>query len=246
MATSVPISSLAGLSHVEKHSESSALVRDIIIGMSDGLTVPFALAAGLSGSSASSSIVVTAGLAEVAAGAIAMGLGGYMAAKSDTDHYAREKKREMEEIVEMPDTEADEVGDVFAKFGLQPSEYNPLVENLRRRPDDWVEFMMRFELGLEKPDPSRAVKSAITIAVSYIVGGLIPLFPYMGASDVQHALLISIGITVVALFIFGFVKGRLTGIKPWKSAVQTVVIGAIASAAAYGLAAAIQAIHRPN
>eukprot|EP00250_Pteridium_aquilinum_P028644 c37543_g1_i1 orf=102-782(+) len=209
--------------HVENHFKSSELVRDIIIGMSDGLTVPFALAAGLSGSSAGSAIVVTAGLAEVAAGAIAMGLGGYLAAKSDMDHYNREEEREKEEIVDVPDKEAEEVAEILAKFGLQPPEYRPVVEALRKRPNDWLEFMMRFELGLERPDPTRAVKSAATIALSYVVGGFIPLAPYMAISHVQHALFVSVGITLCALFIFGYLKGCFTGTQPFKSAMQTVI-----------------------
>lgn len=226
--------------HVEHHFTSSELVRDIIIGMSDGLTVPFALAAGLSGSTNLSSLVVTAGLAEVAAGAIAMGLGGYLAAQSDTDHYRREEKREMEEIMDVPDEEACEVAEILAKFGLQPMEYSPVVEALKKRPGDWLEFMMRFELGLEKPDPGRAVRSAGTIALSYIVGGMIPLIPYMVISHVKEALFVSVGITLFALFIFGFLKGYFTGTKPLRSAIETMMVGAVASAAAFGLARAIQ------
>eukprot|EP00249_Psilotum_nudum_P027412 c35041_g1_i1 orf=91-795(-) len=228
------------ITHVEKHFTANELVRDVIIGMSDGLTVPFALAAGLSGSTASSSIVVTAGLAEVGAGAIAMGLGGYLAAKSDTDHYNREERREKEEIVSVPDTEAAEVAEILGNFGLQPAEYWPVVEALRGRPDDWLEFMMRFELGLEKPDPNRAIKSAFTIAVSYILGGLVPLIPYMVLSHVRVALYVSIGVTLATLFAFGFVKGHYTGTRQFPSAVQTVVVGAVASAAAFGIARAIQ------
>lgn len=227
--------------HVENHFKSSELMRDIIIGMSDGLTVPFALAAGLSGSSAASTIVVTAGLAEVAAGAIAMGLGGYLAAKSDTDHYNREEQREKEEIVEVPEKEAEEVAEILAKFGLQPPEYKPVVEALRKRPDDWLDFMMRFELGLERPDPTRAVKSAGTIALSYVIGGFIPLIPYMAIPHVQQALYVSVGITLCALFIFGHLKGHFTGTQPLKGAFQMVIVGALASAAAFGLARAIQA-----
>lgn len=240
------LSTSSPVPHVEKHFNSSELVRDIIIGMSDGLTVPFALAAGLSGSTAASSIVVTAGLAEVAAGAIAMGLGGYLAAKSDTDHYNREEKREKDEIVDVPDKEADEVAEILAKFGLQPPEYRPVVEALRKRPDDWLEFMMRFELGLERPDPTRAVKSAATIALSYVVGGLIPLIPYMAVPHVREALFVSVGITLFALFVFGYLKGCFTGAQPLKSAIQTVVVGALASAAAFGLARAIQATQVPT
>ncbi|MCO5558505.1 hypothetical protein L7F22_012090 [Adiantum nelumboides] len=228
------------LQHTEHHFTAGEVVRDIIMGMSDGLTVPFALAAGLSGANAASSLVVTAGLAEVAAGAIAMGLGGYLAAKSDADHYSREKKREEEEILTVPDTEADEVGEILSRFGLRPHEYNPVVEALRDRPEDWLEFMMRFELGLEKPDPKRALQSAITIALSYILGGLIPLTPYMLIYRARVALKVSIGVTLVALCLFGFCKGLLTGTRPLVSALQTTLIGALASAAAFGIALAIQ------
>jgi len=227
--------------HTERHFTAGATVRDIVIGMSDGLTVPFALAAGLSGAAAPSSIVVTAGLAEVAAGSIAMGLGGYLAARSDADHYENERKREEDEVIMVPDTEADEVAEILANFGLEPNEYWPVVEALRKRPEAWVDFMMRFELGLEKPDPARALQSALTIAGSYIVGGLIPLLPYIVIAEALDALKVSVVVTLVALFIFGYVKGRFTGLRPVWSGFQTVFIGALASAAAFGIASAISA-----
>ncbi|KAG0605473.1 hypothetical protein M758_9G062500 [Ceratodon purpureus] len=227
--------------HTERHFTAGEVVRDIVIGMSDGLTVPFALAAGLSGAAAPSSIVVTAGLAEVAAGSIAMGLGGYLAARSDADHYENERKREEDEIVQVPDTEADEVAEILANFGLEPNEYWPVVEALRKRPEAWVDFMMRFELGLEKPDPARALQSALTIAASYIIGGLIPLLPYIIIPEALEALKVSIVVTLLALFIFGYVKGRFTGLRPVWSAFQTVFIGALASAAAFSIAKAISA-----
>ncbi|CAM6090203.1 unnamed protein product [Calypogeia fissa] len=222
--------------HIEKHFTAGEVVRDVVIGMSDGLTVPFALAAGLSGASAASSIVVTAGLAEVAAGSIAMGLGGYLAAKSDADHYWSERKREKDEVREVPETEAAEVAEILADMGLEPDEYWPVVNALRKRPEVWIDFMMRFELGLEKPDPKRALQSALTIAASYIVGGMIPLAPYIFISDAFVALKISVIVTLIALLIFGFVKGYYTGSKPFIGAIQTAVIGALASAAAYGIA----------
>lgn len=227
--------------HTERHFTAGEIVRDIVIGMSDGLTVPFALAAGLSGASAPSSIVVTAGLAEVAAGSIAMGLGGYLAARSDADHYENERKREEDEVARVPDTEADEVAEILANFGLEPNEYWPVVEALRKRPEAWIDFMMRFELGLEKPDPARALQSALTIAASYIVGGLIPLLPYIIIPEAMRALRVSIVVTLIALFIFGYVKGRFTGLRPFWSAFQTVCIGALASAAAFAIASAISA-----
>ncbi|KAH7436417.1 hypothetical protein KP509_05G019000 [Ceratopteris richardii] len=228
-----------------KHFKSSEVVRDIIIGMSDGLTVPFALAAGLSGTSAGSFIVVAAGLAEVAAGSIAMGLGGYLAGKSDVDHYKSERKLEMEDIQFVPDIVAEEGAAILANLGLQPDEYNPVIRSLMKRPSDWLEFMMRFQLGLEKPDPRRALKSAATIAISYVIGGLVPLMPYILTSNVQSALYLSVGITVCALFIFGLCKGIFTGTNAIKSAFQTVVVGVLASAAAFALARAIQVLeHR--
>ncbi|KAL5995551.1 Vacuolar iron transporter 1 [Asimina triloba] len=287
------------LQHEEKHFTASDVVRDIIIGVSDGLTVPFALAAGLSGASASSSIILTAGLAEVAAGAISMGLGGlrrlggngngmepeiggnaeswknpgikeggilitllitvsvkedwtlvrqlevgifqwYLAAKSEADHYMRELKREQEEIISVPETEAAEVAEILSQYGLEAHEYGPVVNSLRKNPRAWLEFMMRFELGLEKPKPRRALQSALTIAISYIVGGLVPLIPYMFIRIARNAVLTSVAVTLISLLFFGYVKGRFTGTTPIKSAFQTAFIGAIASAAAFGIARAVQ------
>ncbi|TYH33023.1 hypothetical protein ES332_D13G029900v1 [Gossypium tomentosum] len=225
--------------HKEKHFTAGEVVRDIIIGVSDGLTVPFALAAGLSGANASSSIVITAGIAEVAAGAISMGLGGYLAAKSEADHYTRELKREEEEIINVPDVEAAEVAEILAEYGVEPHEYAPVVNALRKRPQAWLDFMMKFELGLEKPDPRRALQSAFNIAVSYILGGLVPLLPYMFIPRAQDAVIASVVITIAALLIFGYAKGYFTGNKPVKSAFQTALIGAIASAAAFGIAKVI-------
>ncbi|KQJ90140.1 vacuolar iron transporter 1.2 [Brachypodium distachyon] len=228
--------------HKEKHFTSGEVVRDIIIGVSDGLTVPFALAAGLSGANASSALVLTAGLAEVAAGAISMGLGGYLAAKSDADHYQRELQREQEEIDTVPDTEAAEIGDILSEYGLGPEEYGPVVTSLRNNPKAWLEFMMKFELGLEKPDPRRALTSAATIALAYVVGGLVPLLPYMFVPSADRAMATSVVVTLAALLFFGYVKGRFTGNRPFLSALQTAVIGALASSAAYGMAKAVQAI----
>ncbi|OVA11588.1 protein of unknown function DUF125 [Macleaya cordata] len=225
--------------HTEKHFTAGEVVRDVIIGVSDGLTVPFALAAGLSGANASSSIILTAGLAEVAAGAISMGLGGYLAAKSEADHYMRELKREQEEIINVPDTEAAEVEDILAQYDLEPHEYAPVVNALRKKPQAWLDFMMKFELGLEKPQPRRALESAFTIAIAYILGGLVPLLPYMFIPIARKAMLTSVVLTLVALLFFGYVKGHFTDNKPIKSAFQTALIGTIASAAAYGIAKAV-------
>ena len=224
--------------HLERHFTGSAAVRDVVIGMSDGLTVPFALAAGLSGAVDNTSIVVTAGLAEIAAGAIAMGLGGYLAARSDAEHYQAERAREESEVRHTAQVEADEVASVFRTYGLTQAELQPVVDALRKRPTAWVDFMMRFELGLEPPDPRRAFASAATIAVAYVLGGFIPLGPYI-VLEGPRALPASVGITLIALGIFGYVKGRFTGASPLRSALQTVLIGGLAAAAAFAIARAI-------
>ncbi|MFN2515886.1 MAG: VIT1/CCC1 transporter family protein [Pyrinomonadaceae bacterium] len=229
--------------HTERHFTASAVVRDIVIGMADGLTVPFALAAGLTGgltgTANPTAIIVTAGLAEIAAGSIAMGLGGYLAAKSDAEHYTKEREREKREVAEIPHEEMREVAEVFQEYGLTEEETWPIVEALRRQPKKWIDFMMRFELGLEKPDPKRALTSAITIGGAYAGGGIIPLAPYIATSDASRALLWSIAVTLGALFIFGFVKGRFTGMRPVRSALQTALIGSVAAGAAFMIARAI-------
>jgi VIT1/CCC1 family predicted Fe2+/Mn2+ transporter len=222
--------------HVERHFTGSERIRDIVIGMSDGLTVPFALAAGLSGAVASTAIIVTAGLAEVAAGSIAMGLGGYLASRGDAEHYEKERSREQREVAEIPQDETKEVQAVFEAYGLSEAEIEPIVRAFQARPAAWVDFMMRFELGLERPDPARALTSAYTIALSYIAGGLIPLLPYVVVPSVHPAFVWSVATTLVALFVFGYVKGHFSGTAPLRSAVQTVVIGGLAAAAAFGLA----------
>ena len=222
--------------HIERHFTASEVVRDVVIGMSDGLTVPFALAAGLTGAIASTHIIVTAGLAEIAAGSIAMGLGGYLAAKSDAEHYAKEREREKREVAEIPHEEMREVSEVFQSYGLSESETRPIVEALRKQPKQWIDFMMRFELGLEKPDPKRALISALTIGGAYAAGGFIPLAPYIFANNVAVALLVSVGATLCALLIFGFVKGRFTGMRPVRSALQTAFIGSVAAGAAFLIA----------
>jgi len=225
--------------HIERHFTGSETVRDVVIGMADGLTVPFALAAGLSGAVNTTGIIVTAGLAEIAAGSIAMGLGGYLAAKSDAEHYFSERTREESEVSEKPDMEAAEVADVFHSYGLTADESGPVVDALRKRPQAWVDFMMRFELGLEKPDPKRAFISAATIAGAYIAGGFIPLGPYIVLSTASAALKVSIVITLIALAVFGYVKGRYTGAPPLRSGIQTALVGGLAAAAAFVIARAI-------
>lgn len=222
--------------HVEKHFTSSDAVRDVVIGMSDGLTVPFALAAGLTGAIAQSRLIVTAGFAEIAAGSIAMGLGGYLAARGDAEHYAHEVAREEDEITRIPEAEAKEVANIFRSYGLSEGESSSVVQSLRQRPKDWVAFMMRFELGLEEPQPSRAWKSALTIALAYAVGGIIPLSAYLLLPDARTALRLSVIVTLIALAVFGGVKGKFTGVPVFRSALQTSVIGGIAALAAFGIA----------
>jgi VIT1/CCC1 family predicted Fe2+/Mn2+ transporter len=210
-----------------------------VIGMSDGLTVPFALAAGLSGAVESSGIIVTAGLAEVAAGAIAMGLGGYLAARTDAEHYFSERARELQETEDVPEKEAAEVADILRSYGLDETNTAAVVNAIRADKQRWVDFMMQFELGLEAPDPRRAGRSAFTIASSYIAGGLVPLTPYFFFRSVHTALMGSIAVTLLALFVFGFIKGRFTTARPLRSAWQTVVVGGLAAAAAFLIAKAI-------
>lgn len=220
----------------EQHFRGSQTVRDVIIGMADGLTVPFALAAGLSGAVATTGIIVKAGLAEIAAGSISMGLGGYLAAKSDAEHYSTERKREETEVVGRPEAEAAEVTGILRSFGLDQEESGQVVGRLSKRTKDYVDFMMRFELGLEEPSPRRALVSALTIAGGYMFGGFIPLSPYMATSITREAVGLSIAVTLAALAVFGYVKGVFTGAKPLRSAVQTVVIGGLAAAAAFAIA----------
>jgi vacuolar iron transporter family protein len=235
---------MPSVEHVEKHFTATASVRDIVIGMSDGLTVPFALAAGLTGAAAALSrgngIIVTAGFAEIAAGSIAMGLGGYLAAKTDVEHYASEIDREYRETVELPEIETEEVAKVFRDYGLSEAQMAPIVSAITGNQKKWVDFMMRFELGLEQPDPARASRSAATIAVSYIVGGLVPLAPYILMQQIQSALWVSVGVTLLALFFFGAVKGHYTGVKPLRGGAQTVLVGGLAAAAAFFIARLIQ------
>ena len=224
------------MQHIEQHFSGSDTVRDVVIGMSDGLTVPFALAAGISGALTSTHIVVTAGIAEIAAGSIAMGLGGYLAAKSDAEHYQSERRREEQEIRDKAEVERQEVVDIFKGYGVTADECAPILTALQRQPEAWRDFMMRFELGLEEPDPKRGVRSAVTIAGSYIVGGLVPLAPYILMRDSGKALIVSAIITLMALGVFGFVKGHFTGVSKIKSALQTALVGSLAAGVAYGIA----------
>lgn len=222
--------------HQERHLQSSGLLTDIVIGMSDGLTVPFALAAGLSGAVSSTAIILTAGIAEIAAGSIAMGLGGYLAGNTEADHYNSELKREYEEVEKVPDMEKKEVKEIFAKIGLSAETQQNIVEEMAKDKEKWVGFMMKYELGLDKPDPKRARKSALNIGLSYIVGGLIPLSPYFFTPDPHTGLKWSCVLTVICLFIFGFFKSRITGQNPWLGGIRVTVIGALAAAAAFFVA----------
>ncbi|HWD99381.1 MAG TPA: VIT1/CCC1 transporter family protein [Bryobacteraceae bacterium] len=222
--------------HIERHFRASETVRDIVIGISDGLTVPFALAAGLSGAQVAGRVVVLAGMAEIAAGSIAMGLGGYLAARTDREHYEHELQREADETRNMPDEERAEVARVFEGWGLEPEHVGPIVTAISADEKRWIDFMMRYELGLEAPDPKRAERSAATIFASYIGGGLVPLAPYFFASRVEDALAVSIALTAVALFVFGAIKARFTGIPVWRGGMETALIGGAAAAAAFAIA----------
>lgn len=224
----------------EKHLKSSDFITDIVIGMSDGLTVPFALAAGLSGAVASSAIVTTAGIAEIVAGSIAMGLGGYLAGQTEQEHYESELKREYEEVERVPEREKEEIREVFEGYGLTPEAQEIVVEAISKDKDKWVDFMMRFELGLEKPNPNRARNSALTIGISYIVGGFVPLVPYFYVNDPKSGLLYSAEITLLALLVFGYFKSKVTDQNPWIGSLKVASIGAAAAAAAYFVATLFQ------
>ena len=222
--------------HFEEHLQSSDLLRDVVIGMSDGLTVPFALAAGLTGAVASSSIVVIAGIAEIVAGSIAMGLGGYLAGRTEQDHYSSELKREFDEVERVPEMEKKEVKEFFQNIGLSEELQTQATEEIAKDKKQWVDFMMKFELGLDKPDPKRATKSALNIGISYAVGGIIPLSPYFFLEDSREALKFSVIATLICLFIFGYFKSKITGVPVLSGALKVMLIGALAAAAAFGVA----------
>ncbi|MCU1320988.1 MAG: protein of unknown function transrane [Acidobacteriaceae bacterium] len=228
--------------HNETHFQSTETVRDVVIGLSDGLTVPFALAAGLSGVAASH-IVVVAGLAEIAAGSIAMGLGGYLAARGDVEHYASELAREKDEVIHRAHDEEEEIYEIFQQYCVDRAAATPVLEALKRNPTAWVDFMMRFELGLEEPAANRAHRSALTIAFSYVAGGFVPLLPYMFVANTATALKFSVAITLLALAVFGAIKGKLVGTGWLRSAVQTTLIGGAAASAAYILARLLNGEH---
>jgi VIT1/CCC1 family predicted Fe2+/Mn2+ transporter len=223
-------------SHQEHHSTGSNFIKDVVIGMSDGLTVPFALAAGLSGAVQSTGLIVLAGLAEITAGSIAMGLGGYLAGKTEMDFYNSELKREYDEVDALPDEEKLEVKAFFHELGLSEEIQQKAVAEITRDREKWVDFMMKYELSLEKPDPKRARNSALNIGISYVVGGLVPLSPYFFIQSPGEALRISVVVTLVCLFIFGFFKSKVTGVNPWGGALRVTLIGAAAAAAAFFVA----------
>ena len=226
--------------HHEEHLESSDLLTDIVIGMSDGLTVPFALAAGLSGAVNNTSVIIIAGIAEIAAGSIAMGLGGYLAGKTEQDHYNSELKREYDEIEHKSDIEKEEVRIVFREWGLSEEVTEKATQEIIKDKDRWADFMMKYELGLDKPDPKRAGRSAFNIGISYIIGGLVPLSPYFFINESLNGLKISVAITLVCLYVFGFFKSRMTGVNPYTGGLKVMLIGAAAAAAAFGIAKLIE------
>lgn len=228
--------------HTEQHFTGSEIVRDVVIGMSDGLTVPFALAAGLSGAVASSGLVLVAGLAEVAAGSIAMGLGGFLAARSDAESYRSELAREQREVTELPDRETDEVRNIFAGYGLQGKVLEQATRAITSTPESWVRFMMRNELGIEDPHPTRALRSAVTIGGAYVLGGLAPLLPFAFRLPINEALQISVIVTLLALAVFGAVKARFTGVSVLGSAFQTTLVGGLATGAAFLIARAVSGL----
>ena len=225
--------------HHEKHLKSSDFITDTVIGMSDGLTVPFALAAGLSGAVDSNAVIITAGIAEIVAGSIAMGLGGYLAGRTELDHYQSELKREYEEVERVPEREMEEVKEVFAEYGLSEASQHLIAVELSKDKTKWVNFMMRFELGLEEPHPSRARKSALTIGISYFIGGLLPLAAYMLTPNPHDGLLLSLALTTMCLFVFGYFKSKVTGQPPIYGAFKVTLIGLLAAAAAFGIATLI-------
>jgi VIT1/CCC1 family predicted Fe2+/Mn2+ transporter len=222
--------------HKEEHLKSSAFISDIVIGMSDGLTVPFALAAGLSAAVSSNAIIITAGIAEIIAGCIAMGLGGYLAGKTEQDHYESELRREYLEVEKVPERERAEIKEIFAEYGLDAQAQDLVADQLCKNKEHWVDFMMKFELGLEKPDINRARNSALTIGLSYCVGGMLPLSAYFFTANPQKGLLLSAVLTTICLFVFGYFKSKVTGQPGLRGALKVTAIGLIAAGAAFAIA----------
>lgn len=225
------------MDHKEAHLKSSAFISDIVIGMSDGLTVPFALAAGISAVIGSTNqMVLTAGVAEIVAGSIAMSLGGYLAGKTEQEHYENELKREYEEVENLPEKEMEEVREVFAEYGIDEAGQTLLANQLAKDKNKWVHFMMKFELGLEEPHAARARNSALTIGSSYFIGGLLPLTAYFFTNTPKEGLVLSAVITTLCLFTFGYFKSKMTGQPPIFGALKVTSIGLLAAAAAYFVA----------
>jgi VIT1/CCC1 family predicted Fe2+/Mn2+ transporter len=225
--------------HAERHFEQSDLVRDAVIGMADGLTVPFALAAGLSGAVDSNAIILTAGLAEIAAGSIAMGLGGYLAGRTEIEHYDSELRREYYEVDHFHEKEKEEVRSVFAAYGLSPATQALVADEIARDKDKWVEFMMKYELGLDRPDARRARNSALNIGLAYVAGGIVPLSAYFFTARPADGLLYSSFITVACLLVFGYFKAKFTGQNAAQGALKTTGIGVAAAGAAFLIASLI-------
>jgi len=232
------------MTHSEKHLKSSDFITDVVIGMSDGLTVPFALAAGLSGAVSSNSIVIIAGIAEIVAGCIAMGLGGYLAGKTEQEHYQSELKREYDEVENLPEIETQEVKDIFAEYGIDDEGQTFIAAQLAKDKTQWVNFMMKYELGLDEPHPNRARNSALTIGLAYFAGGLLPLMAYFFTGTPRQGLFLSAVITTICLFVFGYFKSKITGQPKTKGALKVTIIGIIAAAAAYFVAVGFDKIFR--
>jgi VIT1/CCC1 family predicted Fe2+/Mn2+ transporter len=215
------------------------LVKDIIIGMSDGLTVPFALTAGLSGILSTNHLIIVSGLSEIVAGCISMGLGGYLAGQSEVEHYDTELKRENNEIEISPGVELKEVENIFMEMGVDGPLSKQVALQISKDKDRWADFMMKLELEIERPAKNRASKSAGTIALSYLVGGFIPLFPYILTNSSKIGFNVSCMVTILALIIFGYFKSKLTGQPIIKGTIKIALIGIVAASAAYFLAKAV-------
>ena len=220
----------------EHHGAGTQTIRDLVLGMADGLTVPFALAAGVTGAVAASGIVLSAGIAEIVAGAISMGLGGYLAARSESAHYAKEYAREVRETEEIPNEEKAEVAQILFGYGVREPVLTRVVHDIASDREQWVQFMMRNELGLEKPDERAAPRSAALVGGGYVLGGIFPLAPYVFVANAHEGLWWSIVFTTIALLVFGAVRARVLATPVVLGALQTWVIGGIAAGAAYGLA----------
>ena len=218
-----------GPPHEETHVVQVEPVRDLVVGVAEGLTVPFALTAALAAGAAAPPVILGAGLAATAAGAVASGLGGYLAARREAEHYAAERRREEEETRLYPDRERWEVAAVLHRYGVRGAVLNQAVEAVASDRRKWVDFMMRFELDLAEPDPNRAARAAVATFAAQLAGGLIPLLPYLVFASPRPALLVSCGITALALLAFGWLKARATGLSPLRGALQSLALGTAAA-----------------